>query len=646
MFRSRSYVQARQRAWVTVVRGSLPFLPPPCSERDDSSSSDCPGHALPAQVRAGQPSGSAALGARPKAACAASSADPPRASLAAPGTPVHRAPGTPRPSSAPAPLDPLPPAPGIPSTRAPWAAASSGRPRSRSRQFQPIRARGRGALPGPDGDLSDDEKEEALNAYERDKHALTAQGPRAAIIETWTRMLRLWHGMPTPILPVEPKDVAHVGALFKKYNYRSFANYLSRVKEMHIAAGYQWTPQHALEATHGVRSVTRGQGPPRQSAPLPVPEAHGLNLGLAPLVGGGMINPGAALVIGSCFMLREIELAYARARHLSFNHSRRVVTFELPLSKTDPCAIGCTRSWGCVCDEQAASLAAAMPCPYHIAKAHDEALRLYFGQEADEPWPPEMPLFPTPEGSTVFKEAVVLTIEEIARRLSLPIYGEAGDRLFGGHSFRVSGAKWLAAEGLPVEKIQSLARWSSSIVLRYIGEAHLADLAKNCRRLQREKLRDAKFLEGTDFDEPRLRDNGPVALLDLAVKEQADALVDLSARVGAIEEDAASASDRVAASDDLRTRLGAIAGRISAVEDPRFVMNIRSGTVHVISGSTTLPSITWRTRCGWCFGDSRGFKLLHDASRIAPSASCSKCNFPQGTPPLLIGNAASEVVPY
>jgi len=76
------------------------------------------------------------------------------------------------------------------------------------------------------------------------------------------------------------------------------------------------------------------------------------------------------------------------------------------------------------------------------------------------------------------------------------------------------------------------------------------------------------FLVGTDFDEPKLRDNGPALLLVLAVQEQADALADLTARAGAIEEDAASASDRVLASDDLHTRLGAIAGRISAVEDP------------------------------------------------------------------------------
>jgi len=322
-----------------------------------------------------------------------------------------------------------------------------------------------------------------------------------------------------------------------------------------------------------------------------------------------------------------------------------VVTFELPFSKTDPCAISCTRSWVCVCDEQTARLESSMRCPYHVSLAHDESMRQYFGLGPGDAWPDSLPLFPTAEGSTVFKEAVVLTIEEIARRLALPVLGNAGDRLFGGRSFRVSGAKLLAAEGLPVEKIQSLARWSSNIVLRYIGEAHLADLAKNCRRLQREKLRDVRFLEGTDFDEPRLHDNGPSLQLDQLVKEQADALADLTARVGAIEEDAASASDKATEGDDLRIRLGAIAGRISAIEAPRFVMNIRSSMVHVVSGSTALPSTTWRTKCGWSFGDSRGFKLLHDASRVQPGAVCTKCNFPQGTPSLPSGSAASDVVP-
>ena len=62
--------------------------------------------------------------------------------------------------------------------------------------------------------------------------------------------------------------------MMKALGYRSFSNYVSRIKELHILEGHVWTAQHAMEAAQGNRSVTRGQGPPRQSAPLSVPKKY------------------------------------------------------------------------------------------------------------------------------------------------------------------------------------------------------------------------------------------------------------------------------------------------------------------------------------------------------------------------------------
>ena len=52
----------------------------------------------------------------------------------------------------------------------------------------------------------------------------------------------------------EPADIAQVGCLMKARGYRSFANCVSRWKEWHVASGYCWVAQRALEAAQGSRS--------------------------------------------------------------------------------------------------------------------------------------------------------------------------------------------------------------------------------------------------------------------------------------------------------------------------------------------------------------------------------------------------------
>ena len=78
----------------------------------------------------------------------------------------------------------------------------------------------------------------------------------------------------------------------------NFANYVSRVKEMHIAAGHKWTQKHELAARGGGRSVTRGQGPPRQSAPFDVEKLAALPADTVVERAGGVANLQPALILG------------------------------------------------------------------------------------------------------------------------------------------------------------------------------------------------------------------------------------------------------------------------------------------------------------------------------------------------------------
>ena len=71
-----------------------------------------------------------------------------------------------------------------------------------------------------------------------------------------------------------------------------------------------------------------------------------------------------------------------------------------------------------------------------------------------------------------------------AAKLGLSVLDADNAQRFGGHSLRVTGARWLAGLGLPLVSIQLLARWDGDVFRRYIAEAPL-------RRLSEDHLRAA-----------------------------------------------------------------------------------------------------------------------------------------------------------
>ena len=88
---------------------------------------------------------------------------------------------------------------------------------------------------------------------------------------------------------------------------------------------------------------------------------------------------------------------------------------------------------------------------------------------------------------TPSKAKSVDIIEEIARMKGEPIFGEDGLRSFGGHPWRVSGARHLARTGVHLLAIMALARWASATVLQYIGDAPINCVTAEYRKLQRER---------------------------------------------------------------------------------------------------------------------------------------------------------------
>ena len=117
-------------------------------------------------------------------------------------------------------------------------------------------------------------------------------------------------------------------------------------KKKNAELGQWWTPDLELAGRRMVMSCQRGMGPPRPSDPLNYEAILMLDMGTEAIVPHGPINTKALAVMGTMFMTREIEIALAERSHISVDKKQQLITWRLPVSKTDPQAIGCSRSWG------------------------------------------------------------------------------------------------------------------------------------------------------------------------------------------------------------------------------------------------------------------------------------------------------------
>ncbi|CAK0866697.1 unnamed protein product [Prorocentrum cordatum] len=258
--------------------------------------------------------------------------------------------------------------------------------------------------------------------------------------------------------------------------------------------------------------------------------------------------------------------------------------------------------------------AAAFPLPALMALELDEAALARGGPAAPGSMPcaccaihrqldfldsrgwtdPSTPLFPTETGGTATKEAVVKTFEAIASKLGLPIVDQGGYRLWGGHSLRVTGAQWLASQGVSIAVIQLLARWNSDVVFRYVSEAPLLTLADEYRRAHAAHLVHERF-----------------AAAQRTIGE-------LGQQLGAMK-------DRVANMSSQEQEVLAFIKQCQETRDrrgPLFVVS--DSNVHHIPDTcrfVDLPIFKWKARCGWNFGLS-DFSYAESAP---PDLRCKKC---------------------
>ena len=239
--------------------------------------------------------------------------------------------------------------PGPPRGRKGNYGASPAVPRgSRRWDFPEVHPYSRGSLP----DLGTPELRGAhLRSFQYATYARSTRPSRDSLWKTLTFITNAW-GLGDP-LPLTVEKVLAIGATLLAGKYRSFKNYFSRV---HTEAERSNSIPHPVAVSRAIKDAQRacsgGMGGPRKREGLPLERLPSLPPDPAPWVPGGPVWPRDTLLLGAWWLLRELELAFAQAQHLTFSCGAGGlvdVTWLLPASKTDPRAIGVTRTHGCSC---------------------------------------------------------------------------------------------------------------------------------------------------------------------------------------------------------------------------------------------------------------------------------------------------------
>ena len=171
--------------------------------------------------------------------------------------------------------------------------------------------------------------------------------------------------------------------------------------------------------------------------------------------------PREGALCGCWWAMREVELSTARCLQVTFRSGQGcgLCIFDLPMSKTDPQALGKKRTHSCTCSTNEAL------CPVKVArKLHDAALQ--HSPAGAHPLQGMRPLWPSANGKFVSKRAATSTFQKLAVMVGI-------DSRITGHMCRVTGAQAMAAAGVDLWLIQAFCRWGSRAVLEYVRDCQL-----------------------------------------------------------------------------------------------------------------------------------------------------------------------------
>ena len=173
------------------------------------------------------------------------------------------------------------------------------------------------------------DKEGALSALRGDMLARGTRGSSAAILERWCEFHTAWFGPASPPFPLTVGKARAVMALLKAGGYSSAPNHLSAAWVASRDRGFPEDPLIAPEAVRLKRSCLRGIGQAKQTHALPLRRLGELTSDPEPWAPGGPIAPRDTLVLGSWFLMREIEMASAKIGDVAVSETAKEFSLTL-----------------------------------------------------------------------------------------------------------------------------------------------------------------------------------------------------------------------------------------------------------------------------------------------------------------------------
>lgn len=168
------------------------------------------------------------------------------------------------------------------------------------------------------------------------------------------------------------------------------------------------------------------------------------------MVPGGPNAPGRFAIIGTWWLLREIEANLLRLDQV--RDDGRTVSIDLSATKTYPAGRGRARAHRCICRARAT----AAPCPACAARLQ-VLTRAAQGAGLNDL------LFVDGKGGVVTKQAASNTLRELLVASGLGRINE--------HSMRRTGAQILTATGVEPWLVQWFGKWGSAAILAHIKDA-------------------------------------------------------------------------------------------------------------------------------------------------------------------------------